>query len=112
MEVEAPPDPSLAARPTALPLCMGWNAPRGSGQALLIPAEKRAAAFQLASTVALAPANTPINMAALSAQLGEAWEQGAEAIVDYLAQNGLAEQTGDGDSETVAFLVLPNSEHI
>ena len=48
----------------------------------------------------------------MSARLGDAWEQGVEALVDYLTDNAAATQAGEGDQETVAFRVAPLPEFV
>ena len=59
-------------------------------------------------------AGTPFSIPQLSTNLGDAWEQGAEAIVEYLANAnvGLATLTGDGDAEAVTFNVLPDPTYV
>ena len=92
---------------------MGWNAPHSAvltGPA--ISSDKRAQAVALANIISLAPQGMPISIPQLQAGLGAAWEAGAEEIVDLLTENGLAQQAGDGDAETVTFLVAPNPAYV
>ena len=79
-----------------------------------LPLDKRPQAIALANIIAMAPAGTPFSVPQLSTNLGDAWEQGAEAIVEYLANPnvGLAQITGEGDAEAVTFNVLPDPTHV
>ena len=44
--------------------------------------------------------------------LGAAWDEGAEAIVEYIAEHGLATLEGEADAETVTFHVMPMPAHV
>ena len=94
------------------PSCGGWNAPRSSVIALNLPLEKRSETAVLASVhsgVAGAVGHTDACVPReLAVQLGDSWEAGAEAVVEYLSAHGVAVQAGDGDRETVAFLAAPS----
>ena len=48
----------------------------------------------------------------MSARLGDAWEAGVEAVVDYLTEHYAATQVGEGDEETVAFVVAPHPAYV
>ena len=44
--------------------------------------------------------------------MGDAWDSGAEAVVDYLSRHGVAAQVGEGEHETVAFLSAPGQAFV
>ena len=94
-----------------LPAVMGWTAPRGSGLPLEVPGP-REAAVALANAITLVAPGNPIPIPALALRLGDAWNAGAEAIVDYLSTHGLARQDGEGDAETVTFHARPEEAHV
>jgi hypothetical protein len=62
--------------------------------------------------ITLVPPGTPIAVPQLAEKLGEqAWD-GAERIIDILVQGGLARLQGEGDDETVAFVMMPDPAHV
>ena len=60
----------------------------------------------------IVPLGTAISMPRLAERMGAQWAAGAEAIVDLLAEHGLARLHGDGDAETVTFTAAPDLAHV
>ena len=93
--------PSAALVPT----CYGWSAPYPFGfddkdnTRFFIPLKFAPQAAKLAVEVRKHAAGTPLSIPELSAELDAAWEAGAEAIVNYFEQNGMATTEGVGDDE-------------
>ena len=101
------------AAPATVPMVKGWNAPRSEAtEGPAIPLDRRASAVALAEIVSLAPIGTPISIPQMSARLGDAWEAGVEQVVDYLTEHAAATQAGEGDGETVAFVVAPHPAYV
>jgi hypothetical protein len=93
--------------------CQGWNAPRSAAYGgPAVPVEKREQAVALASAITLVPLGTPIPVRQLAEKLGPQWDAGAEEVVDLLEEHGLAQSHGEGDDETVAFMVAPDPAHV
>ena len=60
----------------------------------------------------MVPPGTAIPVPQLETRLADAWSAGAEEIVDYLVEHGLARLDGDGDAETVTFTAAPDPAHV